>query len=253
MRMFSFTQFTGFVFATIFGLMSNRAIAVCPFNADQQGAAGGAGTTDGLLFIRYALGLTMGASLTANAAQNNATDTTVVNYIVNNKTALDIDGDDAFTAYDAVHIARYLLGFRGAALLGTLTQPDFVKRSGGVALQRFIDGGCTGTNDLADPRVAVWNAMNAQLALGTTAGINGAKQYMTDTAVSNFETAMNAIRTDLPTLVASYSQIISRTVGTDYAEYWVSRPIPGSTSGGREVFVITFLLMFDGTWRVDSM
>jgi hypothetical protein len=138
-------------------------------------------------------------------------------------------------------------------LLGTLEQPDFGKRFGAMALRNYIDGGCTGSNDAPDPRLAVWAAMKAQLALGTAAGINGAKQYMTDTAIANYAPAFVAVMGDLPAVVASYSPIIARQITADYAEYWVSRPVGASTIGARSVYIITFLRTQDGTWRVDAL
>jgi hypothetical protein len=232
-----------------------QTAADCPFNVDQSSAANSRrATTDGLIFIRYALNLPSTAPPVGGATENaSLTGAQVASHMSANATALDIDGDGKFTTFDAQIIARYLLGFRGGALLGTQEQPDFAKRYGVSALASYIDGGCNPANDPADPRIAVWNAMNAQLALGTVAGIDGAKQYITDTAVENYTLALNAIVSELPTVVASYSPIIPRVVRGDYAEYWVSRPLPGSITGEREVFTITFLRMFDGSWRVESM
>jgi hypothetical protein len=229
--------------------------AVCPFNVDQSSAANSTrATTDGLLFLRYALGLPATTPPITSATENaSLTSTQVGTFIDTNKTALDIDGDTKFTIFDAQIIARYLFGFRGERLSDGLTPFDFGARYGGMALQTYIDNGCTGTNDAADPRIAAWNAMNAQLALGTTAGIDAAKAYLTDTGIDNLVPVFVALRTELSAIIASYSQIIPRTVSSEFAEYWVSRPLPGSTTGEREIFTITFLRMFDGSWRVDTM
>ncbi len=232
-----------------------QSAANCPFNIDQSPAANSRrATTDGLLFIRYALHLPSATPPVTNVTENaSLTSAHVAAHMSANAAALDIDGDGRFTPFDAQIIARYLLGYRNSALAGDLAPLDFAKRFGSSAFQQYIEGGCNAANDPADPRIAVWNAMNAKLALGTAAGINDARQYLTDTAIDNYTAALNALVTDLPTILASYSQIIPRTVGDGYAEYWVSRPLPGSTSGQREIFIVTFLLMGDGVWRVESM
>jgi Dockerin type I domain len=234
---------------------SAQTAADCPFNLDQSSVANSRrATTDGLIFIRYALGLPSTTPPVASASENAAlTPAQVAAHMSTNANALDIDGDGKFSAFDAQVIARYLLGFRNAWLVSASIPEDFPKRSGVQALQNFIETGCTGTSDAPDPRVVVWNAMNAQLALGTVAGIDAAKTYMTDTAVGNYTGALTAIIADLPAVVASYSPIIPRQVSSDYAEYWVSRPLAGSVTGERLIHIVTFLRTFDGSWRVDSM
>ncbi len=231
------------------------ASAVCPFNIDQSSAANSTrATTDGLLFLRYALGLPAVTPSVANATENaSLTPAQVGTFVATNLNQLDIDGDGRFTIFDAQVIARYLMGFRGAPLTNGLSQLDFSARYGSAALQTFIDNGCTGINDLADPRVAVWNAMNTQLALGTTDGVNSATQYMTETAVDKYTLALAAIKSDLPAAIASYSQIVPRIVGSDYAEYWFSRPLLGGAPSDRLIYPVTFLRVSDGSWRVDAM
>lgn len=232
-----------------------QTAANCPFNVDQSSTANSRrATTDGLIFIRYALNLPNTLPTVAGATENAAlVSAQVAAHMSANAATLDIDGDGKFTTFDAQIIARYLLGFRNTSLVGASIPEDFPKRSGAQALQNFIETGCTGTSDAPDPRVLAWNAMNAQLALGTAAGIDTAKAYMTDTAVGNYTAALTAIIADLAAVVASYSPIIPRQVGSDYAEYWVSRPLAGSVTGERLIHVVTFLRTFDGSWRVDSM
>jgi hypothetical protein len=76
--------------------------------------------TDGLLAIRYMLGLT-GSSLTAGALGSTATRTdpsAIKAYLDANTWALDIDGDGNVDApTDGLLILRYLLDFRGASLI----------------------------------------------------------------------------------------------------------------------------------------
>jgi hypothetical protein len=231
-----------------------QTAANCPFNVDQSSAANSRrATTDGLIFIRYALNLPSVNPPVTSATENaTLTSAQVATHMATNAAALDIDGDGKFTTFDAQIIARYLVGFRGTTLAGDLAAPEFAKRFGSAAFQQYIDSGCNSANDPSDPRIAVWNAMNAKLALGTTTGINDAKVYMTDTAVDNYTAALTSIVGDLPAIVASYSPIIPRIVSGDYAEYWVSRPLAGSATGEREIFTVVFLRMGDGGWRVEG-
>lgn len=240
--------------ALLSGVSYAATAADCPFNIDQSAADTRRGTTDGLLFIRYALSLPSASPSATNATENAAlTSAQIDAHMSAHANALDIDGDGAFTRFDAQIIARYLLGFRGTALAGDLDAPKFAKRYGSAAFQQYIDSGCNSANDPADPRMAVWNAMNAQLALGTSAGIDQAKTYMTDTAVDSYTPALATIVADLPAIVASYSPIIPRMISGDYAEYWVSRPLLGSGTGERLVHIVTFIRTLDGNWRVDAM
>lgn len=223
--------------------------ALCAFNADGVGSPAGVGTSDGLLFMRFSVGLA-GTSLSqGTAVQSTVPD--LLGHIQRNGPSLDMDGDQFVTDVDTTVIARYLFGFRGEALIAGLTIAADAPRRTGAAIQSFIDGGCLVLTP--DPRINVWNAMNAQLAQGTSAGIEAAKQYMTPTAVENYGTALLLIAQSLPSLIASYSPLNAFTVGENYADYLVAVPVPGSLSGEREVHVITFLRMDDGTWRVDTM
>ncbi len=236
----------------IVAFMSNITHAVCPFNADQQGIAGGTATSDGLLFIRYALGLTSGAALGANATQGGALPAAIAGYIANptNNAAIDIDGDGKFSNGDALVIARYLFGFRGDTLAAGVAPVEFAKRYGGRALQAYIDNGCTGLNDLPDPRVQTWNAMNSALVAGN---VTNAKTYLTPNGATTVGGAMDALIAGMPAIVATYSELIPKNVSENYAEYLVVRPVPGSASGEKSLHFVIFIRMLDGSWKVDSM
>jgi hypothetical protein len=240
-------RFRAFFLAAV--LLPSAASGICPFNADQQGSAVGAATTDGLLFIRYALNLS-DAALAANAVQNNATAASVATYIQSNAASLDIDGDGKFTTSDATVVARYLLGYRGASLASGLPALEFAKRYGGVALQDYIDNGCTGVDDLPDPRVVVWNSMNAALVAGNVAQ---AKTFLTENGLSNHGPALDALLSQMPAITASYSPLVAKLVVDGYAEYIVSRAVPGSATNEKAVFFVTFLQLPDGTWLIDAM
>lgn len=241
--------------ATVIGLLSIlglQAQAACPFSPDGAGSTSGTATTDGLLFIRYALGLTAGPALGANATQGGALPAAIASYIADptNNVALDIDGDGKFSANDAMTIARYLFGFRGDALATGLPTVEFASRYGGPALQTYIDNGCTGLNDLPDPRIQTWTAMNTALVAGNIAS---AKTYLTVGAQDTVGGSMTQLNAQFPGIVSSYSPLVPGIVRADYAEYWVSRAVPGSVTGERSLFIVIFLLSPDGIWRIDSM
>lgn len=85
-----------------------------------------AALTDGLIVVRYLLGLTgpaltNGATITT-AGRNNATD--VKAYLDAIRGLLDIDSNGAFdAATDGVLVVRYLLGLRGASLVNGAFDP----------------------------------------------------------------------------------------------------------------------------------
>ena len=238
---------------TTFGLMSTFAqpvLALCPFHVGPSGAISGTATTDGLLFLRFSQGF-VGPEAVVGAAPSGSAAPDVLAFIQKNGAALNVDGDQFITEFDMMVITRYLFGFRGEALVVDLPTSANATRVGGAAIQAFIDGGCVAVS--ADPRINVWNAMNAKLALGTPAGIEAAKQYMTPTAVENYGTALLLIASNLFPLIASYSPLVPMSAEGDYAHYLVGVPVPGSLNGEYQVHVITFLKMDDGSWRVDTM
>lgn len=83
-------------------------------------------TTDGLLTIRYLLGLT-GSALTSGALGSTATRTNsadVLSHLVGLRPQLDIDGDGNWFAHtDGVLMLRYMLGLRGDALIANAFTP----------------------------------------------------------------------------------------------------------------------------------
>ncbi len=228
------------------------ANAVCPFNVDlSPSATSTRATTDGLLFLRYALGLPSSSPPVASASENpSLTPTQVATFIDSNKTALDVDGDGRFTVFDSQVIARYLVGFRGERLSTGLTTFDFGTRYGGAALQTYIDNGCIGQNDLPDPRATTWNSMNAALVAGNTAL---AKSYLTQNGLANLGPPIDSLASRMAQIVGSYSALGASLVEDDYAEYVVSRPIPGSTTGELQVFIVVFLRGPNGNWLIDAM
>ena len=192
----------------------------------------------------------MGSEAVVGAAPSGSAAPDVLAFIQKNGAALDVDGDRFITEFDMMVITRYLFGFRGEALVADLPTRANATRVGGVAIQAFIDGGCPTSND---PLIQIWAAMTAQFAKGTPAGIEAGKQYMTDTAQSNYGAALVALTTELPAMMASFSSLLPLLIEDRHAQYWVSVPVEGSQTGERSVHLITFLRTFDGKWLVDAM
>lgn len=232
------------------------AHAVCPFDPDGSGA--GRLTSDGLLFVRYALGL-RGQQLVTGSVQGGTTAEAVDRYITDplNASKLDIDGDGRFTPFDAQVIARWLAGYRGPALTRGLDPLDyaieFAERWTATEFEAFIAAGCSAHAVPPDPRLAVWDAMLARLALGTAAGVADAMQFMTGTARENLAEALAAIASELPAVVGGLGRPVARVVTDSLAEYLVSRPLSDGPSGAREIFAVIFVRSTDGRWLIDAM
>jgi hypothetical protein len=229
-----------------------QTAANCPFNLDQSSAGSvRRATTDGLLFIRYALNLPSTTPPVSRATENaSLTSAQVAAHMSTNAIALDIDGDNVFSAFDAQVIARYLLGFRGANLAIDLPEREFAKRFTGEEYQQYIDNGCTALVG-SDPRIQVWNAMNAALVANNAAL---AKTFLTGNANENHGPVFDALIAEMPTIIASYSELVPRYAGGNYAEYWLSRPVAGSTTGDRYVHIVIFMRdPGNGLWKIDSM
>jgi subtilisin family serine protease len=100
-------------------------------------------TTDGMLVMRYLLGL-QGAALTAGALGDSPArgDPVAVRaYLDAIRSKLDIDGDTVFeAATDGVLILRYLLGFRGPALVNgaVATSPRTPIRTSATDIEIYI-------------------------------------------------------------------------------------------------------------------
>lgn len=236
-----------------FGLMctvAQPALALCPFHVGPSGAISGTATTDGLLFVRFSQGF-VGPQAVVGAAPSGSVAPDVLAFIQKNGAALDVDGDLFVSSFDMMVITRYMLGFRGDSLVADLQARANSTRVGGAAIQAFIDGGCVPPS--ADARINVWNAMNAQLALGTPAGVEAAKRYMTGTAIENYGTALALIAPRLPTLIASYGPMVMINNADRFADYLLAVPVPESTTNEKSVHVVTFLKLADGRWLVDAM
>ena len=64
---------------------------------------------------------------------------------------------------------------------------------------------------------------------------------------------MDSLLSQMSSIVGSYSALVPKTVSGDYAEYLVSRPVPGSVTGDRQLFFVIFKQAPGGAWLIDSM
>jgi hypothetical protein len=141
--------------AAFFAVGANAAS--CPFIVDP--ALSSAPLTNSLLLTRYALNM-RGTALTANTGTALAP-STIVNTIITESKRLDVNGDDAFDADDALIIARIQLGFSSDSWLAGTHLTD-AARDGEAVLARYVALGCPAAN--ATQLVTAQNAINAVIA-----------------------------------------------------------------------------------------
>ena len=112
-------------------------VARCPF--DNETAAS---TREGLIYLRYALGL-RGDALVAGSGFSSAQAPAAVGGIEcpSCKAQIDINGDGQFDAHDATIIARVLAGFTGNALTQGL-QFGSGSRPTALSQRQFVIDGC---------------------------------------------------------------------------------------------------------------
>jgi hypothetical protein len=125
------------LFTTAAVLIAGVASAECPFTVSGLGATPTA-ASDGLLLVRNALNVS-GAALTAGTGSTRVP-ADVANDITANAQRLDVNGSGGFDPTDAAIITRYLMGFRGDALIpggaGAGATRTFAE------IQSFIERGC---------------------------------------------------------------------------------------------------------------
>ncbi len=117
-----------------------------PFNLDVEGNApvsSATATNDGLLILRYMMGMSGAALVSGNVVSGDATRNTaaaLTAYLDNLKPKLDIDGNgqvDPLT--DGLLISRYLLNIRGPALIAGAVGVD-ATRTTFMAIENYLAG-----------------------------------------------------------------------------------------------------------------
>jgi hypothetical protein len=96
--------------------------------------------TDGVMFLRYMLGVT-GSGLTANALGASpfiSTPTAIKNHLDDIRPLLDLDGNGQVEAiYDGLILMRYLFGLRGDALITNALGSNPTRQTG-TAIQNYL-------------------------------------------------------------------------------------------------------------------
>ena len=100
--------------------------------------------TDGVLVLRYVFGL-RGAALTASSVDTGdctrCTAVAIEAYLASIRTQLDVDGDAEIEPLtDCLLILRYLLAFRGNALLVGAVDTSHCTRCNATAIQGYLAG-----------------------------------------------------------------------------------------------------------------
>lgn len=115
------------------------AATTCGFNV--SGGATPRLAVDGVLLVRYALGL-RGAPLTAGLALAPALPSGVEATIAAARAAFDVDGDGAFSVTDALAIVRSIAGFPASGLANGLSFSTRAQRTSGELIAGYISDGC---------------------------------------------------------------------------------------------------------------
>jgi hypothetical protein len=253
-------------------LTGGAAHALCPFAAEAQTAVGAQAHTDGQLLLRHALATAAGAGGAGGLAGQGSNDeallrsatrrpfdpnnsfgnaalaSAVRSFITQNKDALDVDGDTAFTPIDAQLIVRYLLGFRGEALAGNLSIAASAIRRSGSSVQQFIEGGCT-----TDQAVIAWNAFAKALLAGDA---TAAKAQLTGTALEVYGAAIDALLPQMLTMIASFGQpmVIERDV--DMVQLALARRDgvdAVSSTSARTIHFVVLVRSPEGVWLIEAL
>ncbi len=121
------------------GGAANAQITNCPLNVSTASGAPKF-AVDGMLLLRYAVGLRGAPLINKVASASNLSGIEAT--ISSNLSRLDIDGDGAFTATDALIIARYMSGFTSSAWLNGIVFAPGAQRKTVAAIEGFLNAGC---------------------------------------------------------------------------------------------------------------
>ncbi len=173
----------GFCLCAMFALAAPNVfaqVANCPFAV--SGASPPKFSVDGMLLVRYAVGL-RGAVL-SNKISATSTLANAEIAITSNLGRLDVDGDNQFGANDALIILRYLAGYSRDAWTSGLSFALHAQRQTGAAVEFFLNAGCPAptvsfaTKDAARLlQQATWGATLPEI--NRVAGI-GASAWLTE-------------------------------------------------------------------------
>jgi hypothetical protein len=118
---------------------SDASASTCPVSV--SGATSATLTVDGVLLARYAIGM-RGTDLTAGLRAAPPLPASVETTITSARTALDVDGDGAFTSTDALILVRSMAGMSAASWPLGITFASNATRKTADALFAYVNGGC---------------------------------------------------------------------------------------------------------------
>jgi len=93
---------------------------------------------------------------------------------------------------------------------------------------------------------SLWNGMNNALRTGN---VNGAAQYLNESAKRKYLPVFEALKSQFPQIIASYSPLRRVSISEDIGEYAIVR----NFNGQNRLYLVYFLRDADGVWRVDGM
>jgi uncharacterized protein (DUF1800 family) len=131
--LFALCGTTAFACSTVSAQVSN-----CPFAV--SGASAPKFSVDGMLLVRYAVGLR--STALSNRISGTSTFASAETTITANLSRLDMDGDNEFGPNDALIILRYLSGFSRDTWTRGMTFSLNAQRKNGVDIERFMNNGC---------------------------------------------------------------------------------------------------------------
>jgi len=93
---------------------------------------------------------------------------------------------------------------------------------------------------------AIWSGMNDALI---AKDVTKALSYLNAQAKTKYGPVFNALLSNMPEIIASYSPLQRVSISSDIGEYAINRTVDGVN----RIFFIYFLRDPDGVWRIDAM
>lgn len=156
------------------------------------------------------------------------------------------ENDSTVTLLASANAATLTYPFLLPATTQTIRLYATVFDSAGAKVKSAITS-ITVRADITDPRYFVWTNMNAALKAGNKAA---ALEFLTPTAQENYSAAFDQILPQAMDAIASYVPgLVQISLTESSADYLVARIIDGV----RVIYGLHFLLMDDGTWKLESM
>jgi len=160
------------------------------------------------------------------------------------KFAIDFDGDghDDFSTRKSLPTSIHNTYTTPGLYKATLTLLD----ANGVTARADVSILVEAESARDDLFTSIWNAMNTALV---NQNVSGALGYLNQQAQESYASVFQDLLTEMPAIVASYSQPQRLSVTGDVLEYAVNRTIDGKSY----IFLVYAMRDGDGVWRFDSM